>query len=147
MGASPYWYFVNYEPDINLALQKLRRREFEAGRYNPVIPMLDFPLGPNPPSPGRQHESIEDAIEDSGEEGTGSILDIQSIGEVPDFCVAGPLSAEELEAVYGTAKPSREMVEANMEFLDGLERGMGVYIVVFAKGQPKEILFAGYSVD
>ena len=61
MGADPYWYFVPYEPDIESALQKLRRREFEAGRYNPVIKSMRFPLSDPPPSPGppRQTKSCE----------------------------------------------------------------------------------------
>jgi hypothetical protein len=31
MGAHPYWYFTEYDLNIEAALQKLRRREFEAG--------------------------------------------------------------------------------------------------------------------
>ena len=38
MGGHPWFYFVAYQSDINIALQNLRRREFEAGRYNPVMP-------------------------------------------------------------------------------------------------------------
>jgi hypothetical protein len=37
MGGHPYWYIVPYESDIDAALHKLKQREFEAGRYNPVI--------------------------------------------------------------------------------------------------------------
>jgi hypothetical protein len=44
MGSSPYWYFVDYEDDFNSTLQKLRERDFKAGRYNPVIPMPEFPI-------------------------------------------------------------------------------------------------------
>jgi hypothetical protein len=42
MGTEPYWYFVEYQSDIDGALQELRKREFEAGRYNPV---MDRPMG------------------------------------------------------------------------------------------------------
>jgi len=38
MGGHPYFYSVPYDPDENAALQRLRQREFFAGRYNPVIP-------------------------------------------------------------------------------------------------------------
>ena len=34
MGGEPWFYFVAYQKDINSALQALRRREFQAGRYN-----------------------------------------------------------------------------------------------------------------
>ena len=65
MGAEPYFYFVEYNPDINAALQELREREFEAGRYNPVMRSLYslFPIGPDSPAPGAQHDSIEEARE------------------------------------------------------------------------------------
>ncbi len=61
MGASPWWYFTRYEEDVESALAKLRRREFEAGRYNPVIPHIDFPIDPAADAPGAQHLSIEHA--------------------------------------------------------------------------------------
>jgi hypothetical protein len=32
LGGHPWFYFVEYEPDIDAALQKLRQREFDAGR-------------------------------------------------------------------------------------------------------------------
>jgi hypothetical protein len=54
MGSSPYWYFVPYEEDRNAALQKLREREFLAGRYNPVIDFPEFPIDEKT-SPGKQH--------------------------------------------------------------------------------------------
>ena len=38
MGASPYWYVVPYNPNVDAALEELRQREFRAGRYNPVDP-------------------------------------------------------------------------------------------------------------
>ena len=40
MGGEPWFYFFPYQADINSALQALRRREFQAGRYNPVTPFL-----------------------------------------------------------------------------------------------------------
>ena len=40
MGGHPCYYVVPYENDINHALQALRQREFEAGRYNPVVRFL-----------------------------------------------------------------------------------------------------------
>jgi hypothetical protein len=43
MGAHPYWYTVKYRPEVDAALEDLRQREFQAGRYNPVMPFIDFP--------------------------------------------------------------------------------------------------------
>ncbi len=38
MGSSPYMYLVPYQPNFQRALDELREREFEQGRYNPVMP-------------------------------------------------------------------------------------------------------------
>ncbi len=147
MGAEPYWYFENYDGDVDVALQTLREREFLAGRYNPVVPLPDFPPGPNSPSPGAQHSSIDEVMENAAEDGTRSILDLDHVSEFPEFCAVAPLSANELQELYSTPQPTREMVEQNMDFLENVERGQGVYIVLYQDGQPREILFAGYSFD
>jgi len=149
MGAELYWYFVPCNPDLNAALQALRQREFRAGRYNPVMPSLyrGFSIGPDSPSPGAAHNSIEEALEDAAEDGTRSILDIQAVAAQPDFCVAAPLSAGLLESHFGTTRPTREMIENHMDFLEDLERGHGVYLVAYKDGAPDEIFFAGYSFD
>jgi hypothetical protein len=39
------------------------------------------------------------------------------------------------------------MVEQDMEFFEDVERGQGIYIILYREGQPDEILFAGYSFD
>jgi hypothetical protein len=93
VGGEPYYYFVPYQKDIDAALQALRRREFEAGRYNPATPFPSryFPLGPQSPAPGRQHDSIEEALEDSDADGTRSILDIERVADTADFAVAARL--------------------------------------------------------
>ncbi|MFO0876244.1 MAG: hypothetical protein U0840_02635 [Gemmataceae bacterium] len=147
MGAHPYWYTVKYEGDVEVALHKLREREFRAGRYNPVMPFIRFPIDLNAPSPGVQHESIEEAMVEADADGTRSILDILGIGEQADFCTAGPLSDEVLEDLYGTTQPTREQVEANLEFLEEVERGQAVYILLYHDGKPDEVMFAGYSFD
>ena len=147
MGGHPWFYFVEYEPDLNAALQKLREREFMAGRYNPAVNFPEFPVGPQSPAPGAQHDSIEEALEDSDADGTRSILDMERVGEVPDYGVVAPLPKEELMNLFGTNRPTREMVESSDELFDALERGQGVYVVVYDGGQPSEIFFAGYSFD
>lgn len=147
MGGEPYFYFVPYEQDVNQALQKLRAREFEAGRYNPVIPFLEFPVGPSSPAPGRKHRTIEQALEASDADGTRSILDIWRIGTKPDFGVAVPLVPDRLKELFGTEKPTRPMIEENMDFFEEVERGQAIYIVVHKDGKPSEIFFAGYSYD
>jgi hypothetical protein len=147
MGGHPYWYIVPYQSNLQAALDELRQREFKAGRYNPVMPFLNFPLGPDAPSPGARHRTIADALEASDADGTRSILDIERIAESPEYCTASPLDPELLEEFYGTTRPTREMVEENMDFLDELERGQAAYIILYSGNTPTEVLFVGYSFD
>jgi hypothetical protein len=147
VGAHPYWYTVPYQSDLNEALQALRDREFRAGRYNPVMPFPKFPITPTSPVPGARHTTIDEAMEAADADGTRSILDIFSIGEEPDFLVAAPLTNEILNSKYGTIRPTRQMVEANLDFLEHIERGQAAYIILYEDGSPTAILFAGYSFD
>jgi hypothetical protein len=177
MGAEPYFYFVEYQPDMNVTLQALREAEFQAGRYNPVIPFLDFPINPNSPKPGAKHNSIEMAIKSASSEGTRSILDIYQVSEFPFphnklqslndfqaiyeemktlFNTTFPLTTSELLNLFGTDEPTHEMVESIIieeqgpvafDFWDSIERGTSKHIVVYDESQPAEIFFAGYSFD
>ena len=147
MGGHPWFYFVEYEPDVGAALQKLRRREFEAGRYNPAVDFPDFPVRPESPAPGAQHGSIEEAQEEADADGTRSILDMERVADEPDFGAVAPLPRETLLELFGTAEPTREMVEGSEELFDMPERGQGVYVIAYEGGRPSEIFFAGYSYD
>jgi hypothetical protein len=147
MGGEPWFYFVPYQADIDSALQALRRREFQAGRYNPVTPFLEFPVDAEAPGPGAQHASIEEAIQDADADGTRSILDMERISDEPDYGAATPLSDDDLVELFGTSKPTREIIESNEALFDALERGQGVYIVAYRDDKPSEIFFAGYSFD
>jgi hypothetical protein len=147
MGGHPWFYLVDYEADIDSALQKLRRREFQAGRYNPVVWFPEFPIGPQSAAPGAQHKSIEDALEAADADGTRSILDMEVVSDTPDYGTVAPLPDEELLELFGTTKPTREMVEGSDDLFEVLERGQGVYVVVYTNDQPSGIFFAGYSFD
>ena len=169
MGANPYCYFTPYQQDIQAALTVLRQREFEAGRYDPAMQMADppaymfqfkFPLDDTVPSPGAQHGSIDQALEAAAESGTRSILDIFQISSMPDFSTASPLDDATLISLFGSAEPTREVVERVLvdgqrafeadpyaAFWDQIERGQGRYITVYAGSEPREIFFAGYSWD
>jgi hypothetical protein len=147
MGAHPYWYVTKYTPDPQVALDALREREFRAGRYNPVIPFLNFPIGPHSPAPGARHATIEEAFEDADADGTRSILDIETVGDEPDFGVAVPIDDELLQELYGTTRPTRAQVLGDLEFFEDLERGHAVYVTLYRDGRPDEYLFAGYSYD
>ena len=147
MGAVPYSYFVRYQPDIGAALQELREREFRAGRYNPVLRFPPRSVGPDSPAPGARHRSIREALRASGADGTRSILDLERVSEEPEFGAVAALDHDALLGLFGTARPTRQMVEANDELWEDLERGQGIYIILYKDDQPDEIFFAGYSFD
>lgn len=147
MGGHPWFYLVDYEADIDSALQKLRQREFQAGRYNRAVMFPQFPIGPQSPSPGAKHSSIKEAVEDSEEDGTRSILDMERVSDEPDDCAVAPLSNEDLFQFFGTNRPTQELVESSDALFESLERGQGVYIVVYRNDQPSGIFFVGYSFD
>jgi hypothetical protein len=147
MGAHAYSYVVKYRPDVDAALQELREREFRAGRYNPVIPSPNFPIGPNSPAPGARHATMAEAREAAGASGTRSIIDLDRVADQPDYGAVAPLGDGALKALFGTTRPTREKVEASRDFWEDLERGQGIYIVLYKDEQPDEIYFAGYSFD
>jgi hypothetical protein len=148
MGSSPYWYYVKYEDDKNNALKKLRQREFEAGRYNPVIDFPEFPITEETASPGKGHESIADALNESEADGTRSILDLEKVSENNDYCIARILSKKELLEYFDTEKPTKEIIEKCFDnFIDDIERGKGFCITVYENDIPSELFFIGYSFD
>jgi hypothetical protein len=76
-----------------------------------------------------------------------SILDLDRVSDETDFGVVTPLGDDALEELFGTTRPTREMVEGNFDFWEDLERGQGICFVLHKGGQPDELFFAGYSYD
>jgi hypothetical protein len=146
MGAVPYRYFVKYQPDINAALQELREREFRAGRYNPVMPFPPFPVRADSPAPGARHRTIREALRVSGANGTRSILDLERVSGKLESGAVAPFPDEVLLELYATTRPTRELVEQGTDS-EYIERGQGIYIIVYRDDRPDEIFFAGYSYD
>ncbi len=150
MGAHPYWYIEKYEPDINQALHQLREREFRAGRYNPMMPFLEFPVHAHSPAPGAGHDTIDEALLDADADGTRSILDLDHLSEEPEFGAVCPMPDEMVEELFGTTQPTREQFTQTDDFWENEifeERGQGVYVILYKNGRPDEIVFAGYSCD
>jgi hypothetical protein len=149
VGAHPWFYVVPYQPEIRKAMLELREREFQAGRYNP---MVAFPDMAGAVTPGAQHDSIDEAREAADADGTRSIVDMDDVGtepadpDDPQFGVVSPIDPDLLLELFGTSQPTREMLDT-ADFMEELERGTGVYIVTYEKGKPSEICFAGYSYD
>jgi hypothetical protein len=150
MGSDQWGYFVPYQADITKALFDLQQREFEAGRYYPAQMSPQFLPSPDAVSPGAQHAAIAEAREAADATGTCSILDMTRVGELPDDFECGavsPLSDETLSEIFGTHRPTREMLEKRMDFAEGLDRGQGLYVIAYLDGKPAEILFTGFSYD
>jgi hypothetical protein len=152
MGGEAWSYFVPYREDIAAALEDLQRREFEAGRYRK-------PVGPHLPA-----TSIAEAARACDASGTGSILDMIGIADVPRppgfrledvfesdvdpmFSMVAPLAPEQLLELFGTERPSREMIENSDAYYDLIDRGLGLYIVAHDGDEPSEIFFLGLSYD
>lgn len=132
MGAEAWDYFVPYEENIETALNKLRQREFRAGRYR---------------GSDENPATIEEAIENMDADGTGSILDMMRVADVPDYFTVAPMPRKKQIELFGTDKPTREVIERNHDFYEDIERGQGVYLVAYKDDKPSEIFFAGYSFD
>jgi hypothetical protein len=146
MGAHPWYYSVPYVEDVAGAFSALREREFHAGRYNPAESFPRFPVDANH-TPGCRHASIEVARQAAGASGTRSIVDIDRLGDRPDFGVASSLSDDEFEDLFGTKTPSIEEILDCDELFDQIERGQGVYVTAYEHGEPVQIVFLGYSYD
>jgi hypothetical protein len=132
MGAEPYQYIVDYEDDIQSALDKLRKKVFSSGEY------YKSEMKP---------KTIEEAFRNGMDVGTRSILDIKQVADEPDYECTSPFDEEELFDYFGTDKPSLETVESNMDFWDIIERGMSRYIIIYENDKLSKIFFAGYSYD
>lgn len=79
--------------------------------------------------------------------GTRSIRDMTRLAEKPASGAVVPLAASEQVRLFGTDKPTRQMIEDESGFYDKIERGQGLYIIAYKKDTPIGILFAGYSYD
>lgn len=147
MGAHPYWYFVPYKENIQEALDDLRNHEFAAGRYNPVNSFPSFPVTDDEIVTNAEYGSIDEAREAAAEEGTRSILDLDHIAASADIFALTALDKDSLLDLYDTDCPTHDQVEEEMGFLEDIDRGQGIYIVIHEDGSPSEIFFAGYSFD
>jgi hypothetical protein len=150
MGGHFWSYTVPYQQDIRRALEALREQEFRAGRFwqpDEVQPGFFARLLGRGPSKPRRPASISEALKISDATGTRSILDMERVTDTPELGAVSPLRSEELRRLFGTEQPTLEAIEKSDEFIDRLERGQGVYIILYQQGKPEKIYFAGYSYD
>jgi hypothetical protein len=78
--------------------------------------------------------------------GTHSILDIHRVASRPGRGSASPLTRKQLKKLFGTARPTREQVEARLYDLMNLRPPWrACYVVAYRGDKPREICFAGSS--
>jgi hypothetical protein len=96
----------------------------------------------------KRPRSIPELLKRAGENGTHSILDIESVSQQPGFGVAAPLSAESLRQAFGTNVPTHEEVEQHwQDIAERLGRWQACYLVVYRDGEPHEYALIGSSGD
>ena len=79
---------------------------------------------------------------------TPPLLRVAALQCAPDVTDAvAPLDEGELMEFFGTAEPPAKDVEECDDLFEQIERGQGVYVVVYENHKPSQILFAGYSYD
>jgi hypothetical protein len=125
---------VPYEDDTAAALQKAREEVFRAGNYTRT---------------GRkQPQSIEEALEQAGEDGTNSVLDVTGVAKRRTTGAVAPLTRRMLMQLFGTERPSeKDWWDNYFAVWDALERGAGIVVVLYKDGQPDKLMFAGLSYD
>ncbi|WP_406272781.1 hypothetical protein OH799_33435 [Nocardia sp. NBC_00881] len=148
MGASSWDYFVPYQPDLNAALDALRRKVFADRDYlwpPGTVVGSDESQVISPPS------TMAEILDDEWfwEVGTHSILDmLRVVGEndSPDHRDVRPVRLDEAVRRTGTDLLTRDHVEIIQDLAE--ERWIGRCAVLYdLHGRPTEIYFWGFSGD
>jgi hypothetical protein len=129
------------EEDLR-AVPRARRASLKRARG-----LMDL-FGQAPPRTSGRPRTIDELLAQAAECGTHSILDIMGVAERRKDGAAAPLSASELQRVFGSPEPTRGQVEEHWEDIaEGLERWQACYFVVFQDGQAQAYAFIGCSGD
>jgi hypothetical protein len=98
----------------------------------------------------RKPRTIDELLDQTGEDGTHSILDIERVSSVRAFRAIVPLAPEGLVAIFGTHRPTHEMVAQAAQagrLYQFYGRWEGVYLIVYQESEPNEIYIEGASGD
>ena len=114
---------MDYDPDISAALQRLRDDVFVRGDYatadSPIAVGSRLIIPPVQPKP--KPSTIEELLEQEGDSGTHSILDITCISPKPKRRAVSPFPESLLVEYFGSKTPSPSQVQEVYEF-GALER-------------------------
>lgn len=140
---------------LDSAKEAVRLTEASGDRHN----LLDIYKGwlalferlshePPPDDPHARLAIVRQIYETLGE-GIGNVLDVQTASEEGDLFVARILTAANLQELFGTQTPTREMAETTLSKLaPRLDRGESVCVPVYSsQSEPVGWWFAGYSID
>jgi hypothetical protein len=164
MGASAWRYIVAYQPDIQAALDALRQEEFVAWkqahprqRYKSIDALLravgadgtssilDVSRISTTPLPTTKHNFSHYNFHDPQDMARFMAAMNEYIGKV------FPLASEDYLAFFGTIQPTRRDIEQAASALHALyqriERGSGIYLILYQGDQPTELYFMGISGD
>jgi len=140
---------------LDSAKEAVRLTEAKGDRYN----LLDVYKGwlelferlstePLPDDPRARLGIVRQIYESLGE-GIGNVLDVQTASEKGDLFVARILTSANLQELFGTTTPTRELAEVTLSKLTPrLDRGESLCLPVYSsQGEPIGWWFAGYSID
>ena len=160
MNATFWNYFVSYETDISVALERLREDVFVRGDYKCSVETRAPALVAHAGSSSYQAESesrvrdfpprsIGELLNRQGRNGTHSILDITSLFPRPRPGAISPFPQSKLFELFGTDTPGREEIEEAWTLgkiqICLSRRGQGICLIAYRDGHPEEIFFAGCS--
>lgn len=178
MGAMPWQYEVPWQPDVGAALRELQATEFrqkydfsrelekwrgdaeqalkveqETGdRFglaavwsNQLRTIAGISSKPVPQTTQEQIEALREVLP----EGYGGVLDITTVDEAGGLHVLRPLTPQQVEAVFGTARPTLATVRESLHaVMSQLDRGDCVTFAAYDEiGTPTHWMFVGFTVD
>jgi hypothetical protein len=173
MGASGWHYTVDYQADVNAALQELRWDVYARGEYYKEQPGQDLDMTeaefraslgePAEDDDGQYEFLVEDWLDRKSrpvpvdpdtllaaqaDSGTHSIIDMgNGVSARPQFATVSPLTGDGLMHAFGTETPSAEQVQAWIVRCGDRERWVGTYVVSYRDGAPHQLHFCGFSGD
>ena len=150
---SEWSYWAPYDADIAVVLQRLREDVFARGDYatadspTSVGTRIIIPASRPRPKPA----TTEKLLEQEGESGTHSILDMICISPKPKRKAISPFPSSLLLEYFGSDTPRPSEIQEVYDF-GSLEkfvtkRWRGIYVVVYFDGKPSDIFSAGCSGD